>query len=74
MTSALWVGFDDDVGAVSAGGFAAGGEGRLPAGFRDGFCGAVAVDVGSVASFRGCRYLGEVTSVETGILGAWSLS
>lgn len=71
MTSALWVGFDDDVvGAVSAGGLAAGGEGPLPAGLRDGLCGAVAVDVGSVASFHGCRYLGEVTSVETGILGA----
>lgn len=70
MTSALWVGFDDDVGAVSAGGFAAGGEGRLPAGFCDGLCGAVAVDVGGVASFRGCRRLVEVTSVETGTLGA----
>ena len=71
MTSALWVGFDDDVvGAVSAGGLAAGGAGHLPAGFRDGFCGAVAVDVGSVASFHGCRYLGEVTSVKTGILRA----
>ena len=61
---------DDDVGAVSAGGFAADGEGRLPAGFCDGLCGAVAVDVGSVSSFHGCRYLGEVTSVKTGILGA----
>lgn len=71
MKSTLWVGFDDDVvGAVSAGGLAAGGAGHLPAGFRDGFCGAVAVDVGSVASFHGCRYLGEVTSVKTGILRA----
>lgn len=70
MTSALWVGFDDDVvGAVSAGGSAAGGAGHLPAGFRDGLCGAVAVDVGGVASFRGCRRLVEVTCVETGIHG-----
>lgn len=71
MTSALWVGFDVDVvGAVSASALAAGGEGRLPAGFCDGLRGAVAIDVGGVASFHGCRYLGEVTSVETGILGA----
>ena len=71
MKSTLWVGFDDDVvGAVSAGGLAAGGEGRLPAGFCDGLRGAVAVDVGSVASFHGCRYLVEVTGVETGMLGA----
>lgn len=70
MTSALWVGFDDGVGVVSAGEFAAGGEGHLPAGFCDGLCGAVVVNIGSVASFHGCRYLVEVTSVETGILGA----
>lgn len=71
MTSALWVGFDNDVvGAVSASALAADGEGRLPAGFCDGLCGAVAVDVGSVSSFHGCRRLGEVTSVKTGILGA----
>lgn len=71
MKSTLWVGFDNEVvGAVSAGALTAGVEGSLPAGLRDGLCGAVAVDVGSVASFHGCRYLGEVTSVETGILGA----
>lgn len=71
MTSALWAGFDNDVvGVVSVGALAAGGEGRLPAGFCDGLCGAVAVDLGSVASFHGCRYLVEVTSVETGIHGA----
>lgn len=71
MTSALWAGFADDVvAAVSAGWLAAGGEGRLPSEFRNGLRGAVAVDVGSVASFHGCRYLVEVTSVETGTLGA----
>lgn len=38
--------------------------------FGDGLCGAVAVDVGSVASFHGCRYPVEATSVETGMLGS----
>lgn len=71
MTSALWVGFADDVvAAVSAGWLAAGGEGHLPTGLCDGLRGAVAVDVGSVASFHRCHYRVEVTSVETGTLGA----